>query len=111
MAGMISEIELKGQAAKAAALQAAVLPAQVRERVLQAMADSLDLQRDAIKEANQVDMQAAEEENLSDAIKDRLLLTDERIDDMIKGLRDIAAMPDVVGNITKMWKRPNDLLV
>ena len=108
---MPSEVERKGQAAKAAALKAAILPPQVREIVLLAMAEAVDTKREVIKEANQKDVKAAREKKLAEALIDRLLLTDGRITEMVKGLRDVAAMPDHIGHITKMWKRPNGLQI
>ncbi len=108
---MPSEVESKGQAARDAALKIAILPPQMRENVLLAMAEAVDTKRDEIKSVNQKDVKAAREKKLNATLIDRLVLNDARITEMVKGLRDIAAMPDHVGHITKMWKRPNGLLV
>ncbi|MHA1734434.1 MAG: glutamate-5-semialdehyde dehydrogenase [Promethearchaeota archaeon] len=101
----------KCRRAKAASREAAVLPAEVRVRVLLAMADSLEINRGAIQEANQEDMAAGREKGLSEPLLDRLLLNNRRMAEMVQGLRDVAAMPDELGNISGMVRRPNGLLV
>ncbi|MDD4101805.1 MAG: glutamate-5-semialdehyde dehydrogenase [Kiritimatiellae bacterium] len=79
--------------------------------VLQAMADTLDRQRELIKAANTIDLEQAATANLSAAMIDRLTLNDARIDSMVKGIREVASLPDPVGK--KIWKRirPNGLVI
>ncbi|MHA1684646.1 MAG: glutamate-5-semialdehyde dehydrogenase [Promethearchaeota archaeon] len=101
----------KAKKAKDAALQAAILPESTRVAVLNAMAVALDEHRDIIKDMNGVDVDSAKKKGLSDSLIDRLVLDDTRIDGMIAGLREIATLPDKIGHITEMWKRPNGLLV
>ncbi len=108
---MVSEVEIKGQKARAAALKTAIMPPQMREKVLLAMADAIESKREAIKEVNQRDVNAAREKKLAAMLIDRLILNDGRIAEMVKGLRDVAAMPDRVGNITKMLKQSSGLLI
>jgi glutamate-5-semialdehyde dehydrogenase len=108
---MVSEVEIKGQKARAAALKTAIMPSQMREKVLLAMADAVESKREAIKEVNQRDVNAAREKKLAATLIDRLILNDGRIAEMVKGLRDVAAMPDRVGNITKMLKQSSGLLI
>lgn len=57
------------------------------------MADALHAHRDIIKQENAKDLQTAKSLNLSQALIDRLLLTDARIDDMIAGIRRVAMLP------------------
>jgi len=87
------------------------LSAKKKNAILQAMADALDAQRGLIKEANAKDLAQAQVTGLSSSMIDRLTLTDARIDGMIKGVREVAALPDPVGK--KIWKRtrPNGLLI
>lgn len=82
-----------------------------KNSVLLAMADALDRQRDLIKSANAADLAQAATSNLSAAMIDRLTLNDSRIDGMVNGIREVAALPDPVGK--KIWKRarPNGLLI
>ncbi|MFZ3208797.1 MAG: glutamate-5-semialdehyde dehydrogenase [Geobacteraceae bacterium] len=60
---------------------------------------------------NARDLEAAERKGLSSAMLDRLMLDNARIKAMADCLREVAALPDPVGEVTRMWKRPNDLMV
>ena len=62
-------------------------------------------------EENRKDLEAGEKKGLSAAMLDRLMLDASRIKAMADGLREVAALPDPVGEVTGMWKRPNDLMV
>ncbi len=75
------------------------------------MADFLVQNCDSILEANQVDVENARKKNVSRAMIDRLTLNPERIAGMADGLRQIAALPDPVGEVISMWKRPNGLQI
>ena len=98
-----------GEAAVAASRQLALLNARKKNAVLQAMADGLDTRKDEIAEANARDIAAGEELGLSQAMLDRLRLSDVRIDGMIKGLRAVAALKDPIGTRISRWIRPNGL--
>lgn len=62
-------------------------------------------------EENAKDLEAAEKKGLSSAMLDRLMLDRQRIKAMADGLREVANLPDPVGEVTRMWKRPNGLMV
>ena len=62
-------------------------------------------------EENRKDLEAGERKGLSGPMLDRLMLDPARIKAMADGLREVAALPDPVGEVTRMWKRPNDLMV
>ena len=62
-------------------------------------------------EENRKDLEAGAAKGLSDAMLDRLMLNEARIKAMADGLKEVAALPDPVGEVTGMWKRPNDLMV
>ena len=64
-----------------------------------------------ILEANQDDMDAARKNGLSGVLLDRLLLTPDRVSEMAKGLRALVALPDPVGEVLRMWTRPNGLQI
>jgi glutamate-5-semialdehyde dehydrogenase len=85
------------------------LTARKKNSILEAMAEELDLRRAAIKEANAKDMEAGRQAGLSQALLDRLLLNDARIDAMIKGIRDIIVLKDPVGEKISRWTRPNGI--
>ncbi|HPT16010.1 MAG TPA: gamma-glutamyl-phosphate reductase, partial [Kiritimatiellia bacterium] len=86
-----------GDKAVAAARQLATLGTRRKNLILEAMAEALDARRDRIKEANARDMAAGRAAGLSDAMLDRLLLTDKRMDSMINGVRALIGLKDPVG--------------
>jgi glutamate-5-semialdehyde dehydrogenase len=71
----------------------------------------LDHERTSIKVENEKDIKAAAQKGLSNAKVDRLRLSDKVMDEMIGGLKEVAGLPDPVGEITRMWTRPNGLRV
>jgi glutamate-5-semialdehyde dehydrogenase len=75
------------------------------------MADELIRHRDLIVSENERDVRAAGEKGLSSAMIDRLTVKDATLQAMAQGLREVAALPDPVGRVTSMWRRPNGLLV
>lgn len=60
---------------------------------------------------NEKDIKLARENGSSEAFIDRLTLTEKRINEMAQGLKDTASLPDPIGEVVKMWKRPNDLTI
>lgn len=99
------------QDAKEASLRLARLNSNIKNSALIRTADELIKQADVLKEANKKDLQAAKEKGLSSAMIDRLTLSDKVINGMADGLREVAALTDPVGEILRMWRRPNGLLV
>ncbi len=98
-----------GEDALAASRALAKLSTRKKNTILEAMAEELDSQRNAIQEENEKDLTAGKEAGLTSAMLDRLELTDARIDGMIKGLRDVAVLNDPVGSEISLWNRPNGL--
>jgi len=76
---------------------------------LKRIAELLEQKRGEIKKENERDLKEAE--GLSSSMIDRLILNDKRIDQMIAGIRDVIALNDPVGEVVKMWKRPNGLII
>jgi glutamate-5-semialdehyde dehydrogenase len=103
------EMKKIGEQALLASRQLAKLSSRKKNAILEAMADEIDAQREIIKEANAKDLAAGKENGLSDAMLDRLALTDDRIDGIIKGLQNVAALTDPVGGEISKWMRPNGL--
>lgn len=101
----------KASAAKSAARRLANVSADVKTEALMMMADNLLKESDKLKEENQKDLECGQQKGLAAALIDRLTLTDKRIDEMADGLRQIAALPDSIGEVSRMWKRPNGLLI
>ncbi len=100
-----------GQKARAAARQLATAATAVKDAALLAIAADLDQQRDHLLAENARDLQAGQTKGLDDALLDRLALTPARIDSMIEGLRQIAALPDPIGEIFDMNYRPSGIQV
>lgn len=103
-------IEL-GIKAKAAALKLATVSTKVKDRALMAMVDALVEREAAILSANEEDVNAAREQNISDALLDRLMLDSERVAEMASALREVSALRDPVGEVVAGWKRPNELQI
>jgi glutamate-5-semialdehyde dehydrogenase len=97
--------------AKAASRRLAPLSSAEKNRALHLMADQLEAQNDYLVAENKKDLEAAEKAGISEAIVDRIALNATRVRAMAKGLRDVAALPDPVREIVKMWRRPNGLQV
>ncbi len=96
-------------AAAEAARRLAAAPSAAKNDALSRMAAGLESAREGLKEANRLDLEAGEAAGLSRALLDRLALTDARIEQMAEGLRQIVALPDPVGAITRHEVRPNGL--
>ncbi len=99
------------QAAKKAAKVVSVLGTNKKNEALERVASKLQDQAAAIKEENEKDLAYAREKGLSDAMIDRLTVSDGVIESMAKGLRDVIGLADPVGEVTGMWLRPNGLQV
>jgi len=75
------------------------------------MADELERNSKVLMEENSKDVVKAKKAGISKAMLDRLTLKQVTIDQMAKGLREVAALPDPVGKVISMWRRPNGLMV
>ncbi len=100
-----------GQQARAAATQVARSTTAVRNQALLATAEALDAARSELAMANNKDLEKGRENGLDAAMLDRLELTPQRIDTMIEGLRQVASLPDPIGEITDMTYRPSGIQV
>ncbi|HIX34138.1 MAG TPA: glutamate-5-semialdehyde dehydrogenase [Candidatus Gemmiger avium] len=98
------------QAAKAAKGAFAAADTETRNRALEAMADALLADREAILAANALDLEAAQG-SISTVMQDRLRLTDARLEEMAAGVREVAALPDPVGRVLARVERPNGLVI
>ena len=98
-----------GRSARAAARQLRKCSTDQKNRGLLAMADRLLSMEGAILEANTSDVEKAKTDGLSAAMIDRLTLNPKRVAAMADGIRQVAALPDPVGEIIRDWTRPNGL--
>jgi glutamate-5-semialdehyde dehydrogenase len=94
--------------ARAASNVLAQLATTEKNNLLLAIAKAIDANEKTILAANQNDV---DDSNLEGAMRDRLLLTPERIAEMANGVRDVAALPDPIGDVLAEWTRPNGLQI
>jgi glutamate-5-semialdehyde dehydrogenase len=104
-----SYLEAKGQAAVAASRQLALSSSELRNQALRAMAAALESRAAEILAANAADLEAATAAGTSVAMLDRLRLDEQRIAEMAKGLREVAALADPLGEVLRGWRMPNGL--
>ena len=105
----MSEIRAVAERAKSAARALAGLGTEEKKGLLMAMADGLTAQEKKIRKANEEDVAAARAAGTSGALLDRLELTQKRFQEMVAGVRQVAKLPDPVGEVMKRWTRPNGL--
>ena len=102
-------VQAKAEAARHASIALALCSTKVKNDALTQMARGLEEKTPALLEANRADLERARGCGLTRAFLDRLTLTDARIDDMAQGLRQVAALPDPVGEVLETWRRPTGL--
>ncbi|MGI6409588.1 MAG: glutamate-5-semialdehyde dehydrogenase [Thiopseudomonas sp.] len=106
---VLAYMQRLGQAARDASRVLASAPTAQKNSALLAAANELDSARDSLLEANGKDMEAGRANGLDDAMLDRLELTPARIDEMIEGLRQVASLPDPIGEIQDMRYVPSGI--
>lgn len=104
-------LETQGLAARHAERVLAVAGTAQKNRALEAMARALKERESTILAENQKDLAAARESGMKASLLDRLALSPQRIDGIVKGVRQVAALPDPIGCVTRMEKRPNGLVI
>ena len=107
----MTNIETLGQNAKIASRTLATTGTDKKNAALVAIAVALREKTPQILAANAIDMAAARENNMREALLDRLLLTEERIDGIADGVLEVVALPDPVGRFDRMSTRPNGLQI
>lgn len=105
------KVVIIAQEARQASLAMAHLSSAVKNEMLVKMAAALEQGAQVLIAENRKDLAAGQQKGLSTAMLDRLMLDEARISGIAVALREIAALPDPVGEVTKMWKRPNELMV
>ena len=107
----MNEVEVKTKAAKAASKKLAYLATDIKNKALFSIADELIANEKTILAANRLDYAEGEKAGMSAAMLDRLLLTSERIQAISSDVRNVAALPDPVGETFEMRTLPNGLQV
>lgn len=100
-----------GQQAQTAAHKLALLDTQRKNSLLLEMAAALETATPEILAANAKDLAQAQDNGISDTMQDRLRLTEARIMDMAQGIREVSQLPDPIGEVEKMWKNADGLLI
>ncbi len=106
-----AEVKEMARKAKEASHQLAQLTTELKNRALLEMANHLEQNEGKLILENQKDLALAQKELLPSSLIDRLKLTPSVIHGMAEGLREVARLPDPVGEVVKMWRRPNGLMV
>lgn len=97
--------------ARAGARSLGRAPAGQKNEALSRMADALRKRAGELIKQNKRDIAYAEKKGLSRALIDRLTLNEKRINEMAQGLYEVCQLPDPVGEVTRMWQRPNGMTV
>lgn len=105
----LSELTAKGKSAKQAGRRLATLSTAIKNKALVSMADALEQEYASILTANVIDVENGRGKGLPESMLDRLRLTESRIQAMAEGLRQIAALPDPIGEVLSQVHRPNGL--
>jgi len=107
----MSKLDLMGEKAKKASYKLSVLSSTEKNHALQKIAARLLEKGDEILKANALDIENAKEKGITGALIDRLTLNSERIKAMAEGVEQIVSLPDPVGEVVSMWRRPNGLQI
>ena len=107
----MSDIRTLAVQCRDAAQQLGLLSSQARSTLLKSMADALESDAGSILAANARDLQAARDKGVGSALLDRLALNPERLRGVADALREVAALPDPVGEVTRDYDRPNGIRV
>jgi len=111
MTDIKTHMQALGQRARAASPLVASADTARKNAALLAMAESIGASRESLAEANSLDLAAGREKGLSGAMLDRLALTQPRIDAMLEGLRQVAALADPIGAMTDLRYMPSGIQV
>ncbi|MDI6861608.1 MAG: glutamate-5-semialdehyde dehydrogenase [Caldisericia bacterium] len=105
------EVEEKAKRAFLTKVKLGELNTEIKNSVLNLMAEALIKNKEKILEENKKDLVKGEEKGLSKSLLDRLLLNENRIFSMVQGIKDVVSLPDPVGEIVEGTTRPNGLLI
>ena len=108
---LLTEMIRLGEGARAAAQALGQVTTEAKNNALGAAAASLRAETSALLAANRKDMEAAKANGISDAMLDRLMLDEGRVESMAAGLEAIAGLADPVGEVLAEWVRPNGLRI
>ena len=105
----MTTLEMLGEEAKKASYVLAIAGTEEKNRALLAIAEEIDKRRNEWLAANRYDIEEARRDFMRESMVDRLMLDDNRIDGIIKGIKEIVALPDPIGEVLDEFTRPNGL--
>ncbi|KAF1295130.1 glutamate-5-semialdehyde dehydrogenase [Enterococcus sp. JM4C] len=105
------DLQVMGKQAKTSAQTLSLLSTQEKNQLLHKMAQALEAQIPQILKANELDLAKAVENGISETMQDRLRLTEERIIEMAEGIRQVIQLADPIGEVEKMWKNEDGLMI
>lgn len=105
----MTELLVKARQASNLATNLALCTTEQKNHALQLIANQLLEDTSFILQENRKDLEAGKQSRMGDNLLDRLELTEDRIQDMAEGVRQVATLPDPVGEILEGWDRPNGL--
>lgn len=108
---MTEELKLKGTMAKQAAFLLSKVSTDTKNKALGKIAEALVENTEEILKENIKDLENAKKNGMKKSMFDRLKLTPERIKDIADGVLQVSSLPDPVGEVISMWKRPNGLMI
>lgn len=108
---MMTDLNQLGKQAKETAYQLSGMDTKTKNHLLLQIADELEKKIPVILTANEKDLAQATDNNISETMQDRLRLTPERIKEMAEGIRQVATLPDPIGEVDKMWKNEAGLMI
>ena len=106
-----NEITNMGSNALEASRALANLSSSEKNNILLSMAEGILSDADKIIEANNIDLENAEQNNLTSSMIDRLRLDQKRVEAIADGIRQVATLPDPVGEVMDVWNRPNGIMI
>lgn len=105
------DLTVLGQQAKKSARELALMSTTRKNELLALMAQALLDNEENILAANQKDLAQANDNGISTVMQDRLRLTSQRIEEMAAGMRQVIQLADPIGEVEKMWKNPDGLMI
>lgn len=108
---VMSELLEKAKKLRSASKTLSILSTEEKNEALARMADRLLIEKELILTENAKDIQAGKENGFSPSLLDRLLLTEERIEQIVEGIRQLIELEDPIGETIEAWERPNGLQI
>lgn len=107
----MTDLHVLGKQAKKSTYQLGLLDTEIKNQLLEKMAEALENNIPQILAANEQDLSKADDYGIKETMKDRLRLTDARIKEMAEGIRQVVQLPDPIGEVEKMWKNTDGLMI